>query len=280
MADLDRQADIPALETFIQSAPPGELGIVTSDIQNILTGELDLTTRLAPAFKRYHEAQFAVARLPGGKGETAIISEHNRLDEERYFDVHTGSSFVFDPISKAVTEVEPFELESDHADLVHALYAPIKAIADNHHTSNSVAIFPADDKIAIIIVSNQYNSRNFWNGRWRSRYLFDPTSGALSGSIKLDIHYFEDGNVRFNTNKQVEDDGLDPSATAGQIAQVVLAQEEAYHQTLNKTFLSMPTGPLKDLRPKLPVTKQKIDWDKIAMSKISHDLADLTFKSS
>ncbi|MBE3050365.1 hypothetical protein IMZ48_49295, partial [Candidatus Bathyarchaeota archaeon] len=39
------------------------------------------------------------------------------------------------------------------------------------------------------------------NGRWRSLYTFDPSSNTLEGSIKIDVHYYEDGNVRLLTDR-------------------------------------------------------------------------------
>lgn len=50
-------------------------------------------------------------------------------------------------------------------------------------------------KYTLEIVGNRYNPNNFWTGRWRSRWTVDQAAGTVDGEIRLDAHYFEQGNV-------------------------------------------------------------------------------------
>jgi len=108
------------------------------------------------------------------------------------------------------------------------------------------------------------------NGRWRSLYIYDPSSGSLEGSIKVDVHYYEDGNVRMITNKPVS--GSVSSGTGAGIAKEVAATEKRYQEELNRGFTSLSEGAFKGLRRQLPVTRQKIEWDKITSYRVGQDI--------
>jgi hypothetical protein len=111
------------------------------------------------------------------------------------------------------------------------------------------------------------NSRN---GRWRSLYIFSPSSSSLTGSIKVDVHYYEDGNVRLLTNKPVSLSV--PSSTASSIVREIGLAEKKYQEELNKGFTSLSEGAFKGLRRQLPITRQKVEWDKIAGYRLGQDI--------
>lgn len=108
------------------------------------------------------------------------------------------------------------------------------------------------------------------NGRWRSFYTFDPASGSLEGSIKVDVHYYEDGNVRLLTNKSVTA-SISSGSGAG-IAKEISTAEKKYQEELNKGFVSLSEGAFKGLRRQLPVTRQKIEWDKVTGYRLGQDI--------
>lgn len=108
------------------------------------------------------------------------------------------------------------------------------------------------------------------NGRWRSLYIFDPASGSLEGSIKVDVHYYEDGNVRLLTNKPVT--ASITSSSGSGVAKEVSTAEKKYQEELNRGFVSLSEGAFKGLRRQLPVTRQKIEWDKVTGYRLGQDI--------
>jgi capping protein (actin filament) muscle Z-line, alpha len=53
--------------SFIQGAPPGELGEVVNDIKALTSDdEPTLIDKLKPAFQKYNEDQLLATKLPGG----------------------------------------------------------------------------------------------------------------------------------------------------------------------------------------------------------------------
>ncbi len=108
------------------------------------------------------------------------------------------------------------------------------------------------------------------NGRWRSLYIFAPSESSLVGSIKVDVHYYEDGNVRLLTDKPISVSVSSASASA--IVKEIAAFEKKYQEELNRGFTTLSEGAFKGLRRQLPVTRQKIEWDKIAGYRLGQDI--------
>jgi hypothetical protein len=40
------------------------------------------------------------------------------------------------------------------------------------------------------------------NGRWRSEWSYKPATGTLHGLTRAQVHYYEDGNVQLNTDRE------------------------------------------------------------------------------
>lgn len=128
----------------------------------------------------------------------------------------------------------------------------------------------SDSTITLCIVGSKFSPGNFVNGRWRSVYTFDPSSRRLAGSIHVDVHYYEDGNVRLLTNKPVEEELS--AADAKEVVKAVAQEEKRYQEELNRAFGQLSEGAFKSLRRQLPVTRQKIDWEKIGSYRLGQEV--------
>lgn len=117
-----------------------------------------------------------------------------------------------------------------------------------------------------MLVANKYSPQNYWNGRWRSTYTLSPSSGSLSGAIKVDVHYYEDGNVRMSTSKDVE---VSNASGADTIVREIAKAENKFQEELNRAFVQLAEGSFKGLRRQLPVTRQRVEWEKIGGYRVS-----------
>ncbi|KAI0849709.1 2-oxoisovalerate dehydrogenase beta subunit [Daldinia vernicosa] len=257
---------LETVESFVEGAPPGEVYI-----KALTFNEPDIVSRLGPAFQRYNEEQFVTAKLPGST-QQVIISSHSSLGDGRYYDVESSSSFTFDHATQRASNVQSYVLEGPQADLVKSTLKSVSAYVKEHFPNGSYGVYSieGDSKVAVIIVANKYSPNNYWNGRWRSLYIFDPSSNSLEGSIKVDVHYYEDGNVRLLTNKPIT--ASVSSSTGAGIAKEISASERKYQEELNRGFTSLSEGAFKGLRRQLPVTRQKIEWDKVASYRVGQDI--------
>ncbi|KAF7508653.1 hypothetical protein GJ744_009045 [Endocarpon pusillum] len=284
--------------SFIQDAPPGELQDVVKDIQS-LTSDTDpfLLSRLKPAFQKYNEEQLATAELPA-RTEPVIISKYNRLPDGRYFDSESNTSFDFDHVTQKASKPQSYTHPSPHRDLVASLQKSFSNYAHEHFPSATYGVYPtmpAEDSdtdsnsssLALLLVSNRYSPGNFWNGRWRSSYVFSPGTHDISGTIAITVHYYEDGNVSLTTRKPVhmalspppvssssssDDDDHATTVVAAEVVKKIAAAEKAYQIEVNTAFVAMNEEGFKGLRRQLPVTRQKVEWEKVGGYRLGGDL--------
>jgi capping protein alpha len=244
---------------------------VTKAIKSILESD-DVDAQLAPAFQSYNESQFTTTKLPGGATQV-LVSEYNRLEDSRYYDTETQSSFDYDHATGRVSGVQSHVVESRHGDLLKSLTKALATHTSEHYPASSHGVYPTQDdaKLAIVTVANKYSPTNYWNGRWRSSYLYTPSSGSLTGAIKVDVHYYEDGNVRLLTNKEVNLN-LSAGASGSDIVRQIAAVEKKYQEDLNRAFGQLSEGAFKGLRRQLPITRQKIEWEKISGYRLGQDI--------
>ncbi|KAH6894402.1 F-actin-capping protein subunit alpha [Thelonectria olida] len=264
-------SELETVSAFVEGAPPGELADVVADIKALTLSSPDILADLAPAFQKYNEEQFVTVKLPGSS-QPVIISSHNSLGDGRYFDVESSSSFAFNHATQKASAVQSYALEGPQADLVKSTLKNLSTYVQEHFANAAYGVYPieSDSRIAVIIVGNKYSPNNFWNGRWRSLYLFDPSSGSLEGALKVDVHYYEDGNVRLLTNKPIS--ASISSGTGAGIVKEISVSEKKYQEELNRGFVSLSEGAFKGLRRQLPVTRQKIEWDRVTSYRLGQDI--------
>ncbi|OHX01266.1 2-oxoisovalerate dehydrogenase e1 beta subunit [Colletotrichum incanum] len=262
---------IETVSSFVEGAPPGELADVIADIKSLTISDPEIVSSLEPAFEKYNEEQFVTVKLPGGS-QQVIISSHSSLGDGQYFDVESSTSFSFDHTTQKASNVQSYVLESANADLIKSTLKSLGPYVQEHFPNAAYGVYPTanDTQVAVIIVSNKYSPNNFWNGRWRSLYIFDPSSSNLEGSVKVDVHYYEDGNVRLLTNRPSQ--ASVSSGTGAGIVKEISTSEKKYQEELNRGFTNLSEGAFKGLRRQLPVTRQKIEWDKITSYRLGQDI--------
>jgi hypothetical protein len=168
-------------------------------------------------------------------------------------------------IDQKASNAQQHPLESQHADLIRSLLKAFQTASAEHFPSYTIGVYPADHDaaVALLLVANKYSPQNFWNGRWRSTYLLDPAAGSLRGTVKADVHYYEDGNVRMSTSKTLELGGGGADVAADALVREIAKAENKLQEDLNRSFVTLAEGSFKGLRRQLPVTRQRVEWEKI-----------------
>ncbi|KAI0045888.1 F-actin capping protein alpha subunit, partial [Auriscalpium vulgare] len=273
---------VQAVSQFLLQSPPGEINDVLNDVRNIISDDESLQAGVQPALREYNLAQFIVAEVPNS-GHSSIVSEAAKVDgeEDRFLDPRSKTSFKFDHISLEASEPQDVESDPESEPLRAALEKATLEYLKGHFTDGTASVFSVaqyPQQFVLQVVANKYNPSNYWSGRWRSEYSIDLEAKTIAGRILLNVHYYEQGNVQLETTHKSSLtlpstlDTTSPSSGSKIIA-LIAEQESAYQTSLGDTYHDMGEKTFKVLRRALPLTRQKIDWDKVLGYKLGAELS-------
>lgn len=284
---MDASERIQAASSFLLQSPPGEINDVLNDVRNIISDDDLLKEGILPALKEYNLAQFITADVPG-TGHQSIVSEAARVsssdpeEEERFLDPRSRMSFRFDHLSLEASDAQSAEPEPEPEAFRLTLETSALAYLTAHFHDGVASVFSTmgvPNRFVIQVVANKYNPTNFWSGRWRSEYIVDLSENMVYGKILVNVHYYEQGNVQLATSHEVSVTipaavvTSSPSAAAFKILALIENEEGKYQMSLNDTYQEMGEKTFKGLRRALPLTRQKIDWDKVLGYKLGAELS-------
>ncbi|KAJ2721674.1 F-actin-capping protein subunit alpha [Coemansia sp. Benny D115] len=260
-------------------SPPGEVDDVFNDIRGIINDDEALQGHMDAVLVESNTQQFLVVDVPGQEeGSKVLLTPYNQLDEGRFLDPNTGTVFRYDHLRRQASDPEPYDSgDSEHGQLRACLQTALKQYVSAHYPEGEASVFIHEDSIVSCVVSNKFSPGNFWNGSWRAVWSFNPAQGQLNGSAKVKVHYFEDGNVQLDTQSDftgdVATDG-DANGVARRVAKMIEKFEAEFQQGINDGYRQLSENTFKGLRRTLPVTRNKVDWEKIANYKIGSELAN------
>ncbi|KAJ7784647.1 F-actin-capping protein subunit alpha [Mycena metata] len=280
---------IEAACSFLLQSPPGEINDVLNDVRNIISDDDSLHEGVLPALKEYNLSQFMTVDVPGTDHQS-IVSEAARVaatqeGQERFIDPRSKTSFLFDHLSLVRPEAsdsQPEEPDADSEPFRSALEKATLTYLAAHFHDGVTSVFSskeAANQFVIQVVANKYNPTNYWAGRWRSSYTIDLNENTVRGQVLVNVHYYEQGNVQLSTTHTISLSlpaaivTSSPSSSASKILALIENEEGKYQESLNDTYQEMGEKTFKGLRRALPLTRQKLDWDKVLGYKLGAELA-------
>ncbi|KAJ3972994.1 F-actin-capping protein subunit alpha [Lentinula raphanica] len=280
---------IQAACEFLLQSPPGEINDVLNDVRNIISDDELLQEGIAPALKKYNLAQFITVDVPETNHQS-IISEAARLSvdseegqtQERWLDPRSMKTFVFDHMALEASDPQPFEPNEEFEPFRTALQkASLNYLLGHFYdgVSSTFASQTTPNQYILQIVANKYNPTNFWSGRWRSEYIIDLNDHSVNGSILVNVHYYEQGNVQLSTTHSISIMlppaivTASPESAGTKILALIETEEGSYQKSLNDTYHEMSEKTFKSLRRALPMTRSKLDWDKVLGYKLGAELS-------
>ncbi|RIA99253.1 F-actin capping protein alpha subunit [Glomus cerebriforme] len=278
LRELSTEEKLKIVTNFLLNSPPGEINDVFNDVRVLMANDPAFQTGILDALREYNTEQYITVKLPGQENEV-IVSKFGQIEDDLYLDPRSHQAFRFDHMHQTATEVEPHPPDESTELLRNAVDAAITDYVTDHFQNGVSSVYSTENgTLTITIVDNKYNSPNFWNGRWRSTWLVNPESGELKGNVKVNVHYYEDGNVQLDSNKDIV---VSTSTTTENLSAAVAAYvrligkaENEYQTALNESYIELSENTFKSLRRSLPLTRQKVDWDKILNYKIGQELAN------
>lgn len=262
---------------FLYVTPHGEVNDIVKDLKKIVKPSSIISDQwLNDSMSEYNKRRFEIA---SGDNSKVICCPQAEVEPNKY--LHPDKKIVcsINPVSQKIVS------ESDASALVgtgkneeyrEAIGGKLKeylsAYYEDGSSPNSVAkgtgsvYVSPQGQIAIVISYKNLNTNNYWTGGWQSEWTLSVAkmekNVKIEGRIRLNVHYFEDGNVQLNStfNEQAEVEVSDPSNTAENVISKITELETAFQKKLDTFYVQMHDSTFKNMRRFLPKTGKKMDW--------------------
>ena len=244
----------------------------TVDVKAICGADVLTDELLQQIFRGFNTETLQVMTNASGD-EKVIISEETQITENSYLDAKRHRVVTVDHVKQSIEgseEMEPLEHETERV----AVETEVAGYVQSHYGQDAAVsnVAEKDGKLLVLLSAEKMNMANFWGGRWMSRYEYACEDRSLSGSVKIRVHYFEDGNVQMSTQKELERTVLDegacstPEGIAKAVVEAITQHESSIQGSLEEMYLNMTNQTFKDMRRVLPISKQKMDWSGAQMA--------------
>jgi len=262
---------VKVANSFLLNAPPGEFLEVVTDVRALLPDEKMLDGTAPTTFKKYNEDQQIQADSEDGS-HRFLVTPYAEVGTNEYIDHEGGVVATFDHIKQVVTGSRPLSPSDEDASLAglrSELQAELAPYVKEHYPFGTLGVYAREGKLYVCITSTRFNPNNFWNGRWRSCWTISKNGEQLDARIRLQVHYYEDGNVQLQTDTSKSVAGK--AGNAKEIAKAIQTAEHNFHQALNTSYELMGENTFKYLRRALPISGKKIVWGNIVSYRVGVD---------
>jgi len=264
---------------FIIHAPPGEFNEVFNDVRVLLNNDNLLKDEAGSAFSQYNKDQLTPVEVEGSE-LASLITNHNDLGGGRFADARSKQSFKFDHLRQEASDYQPFTPDEELEGLRAAVEAVVTDYCLNYYKAGVSATFSKEENgrkaIVCCIENHRFEPTNFWNGGWRSQWtlLVSGKQAEVRGELRVHAHSFEEGNIQLVSSKEVKDTimiGSDEDV-AKELVGIMKEAENEYQNGISENYQTMNDTTFKALRRQLPVTRTKVDWNKITSYSIGKQL--------
>jgi len=263
---------------FVLVAPHGEVQALTTDLKKVVKGNLLSDEWVSETMSDYNKRRFVIA---SGDSSKVIVCPQGEVGKNKFLNPSKKLVCTIDPTTQKITSEESAGdlcVGGDTGKYRDAIdKATQEYIGNFYDDKNSnptsratgmASVYASKDngQIVIVISYKNLNVSNFWTGGWQSEWTTHVSKTgktSLEGRIRLNVHYYEDGNVQlistFNEKVDVSIDSS-PDKTASNVVKAVEKVENDFQNRLDKFYTQMHDSTFKNMRRFLPKIGKKMDW--------------------
>ena len=151
----------------------------------------------------------------------------------------------------------------------------------NDNANSQQPLNNINSDIKLIYVGNKYSQSNYWSGKWKAQWDLNISKGELKGKIDIIVHYFENGNVQLHATHEPTitiniDEYPKDENSIKKLINAIKESDKQYQVNLNDVYEhKLGNKVFKSLRRILPITREKVDWDKVVNYKLGSELGKL-----
>lgn len=275
---ISDQEKIRIVSDFILHSPPGEFNEVFNDVRGLINNDALLKEGTYLAFASYNKQQTLPIKIENSD-YPVLITQFNDLGSNKFYDPRSKQSFTFDHLRKEPLNFEIWQPDSETEFWRSTFETEFTSYTSLHYKNGTCSVFAKQENASIVITAciedHSFQAKNFWNGRWRSQWTFSVGSSNIdiSGFLRIHVHYYENGNVQLVSSKEIKQ-SISLTSELLAVKDILKIAEEAeseYQIAITENYQTLSETTFKALRRQLPVTRTKIDWDKIVSYSIAKE---------
>jgi hypothetical protein len=240
------------------------IGLLDSSIKNLkvlLKEETMNNPEILKEIKNYKENHLYPIAIQNVKNKV-IISSVNKDSDEFYYD--QGQKVRFKLNAKCqVEKLEEYESKSEiRKKIEKKVIEYVNKYYNKETTYYNVYFDSLLDKIHVLICGQNINEKNFWSGEWLSIWELDLNDKKVTGEIKVNTIYYEDGNMQFNFKKNYEtiNKGKDDESIADDLIRFIEKNENEIQKNMVKTNANSNEEFIQSLRKSVSLIGNNMNW--------------------
>jgi capping protein alpha len=253
---------------IIKSCPVGETKDVFVDLSKLFPSFNPEDPEVLAVMKDFNEEHLVLAK---GENNLKYVVSQTGAQENFYIDQRNNQRHFVNHLEAKITASEPLEMVIDETIKIYRdeIEKKILKYKDDYYKEQDFGVFVygegTSDQFSfyVAISAKNLNFKNFYGGEWLSEWRI--TKNSLIGKIRINAHFFEDGNVQLKEIKNIEEKlgliGNDPIGESAYVVELIEKLETKLQTGLDVIYENMPDQFFKAMRRILPFTNTKMEWN-------------------